>query len=201
MTFETGAAIENITRLSATVAEGAGRQIESIEAAQAINHEAESLVMQARELAEQGVSLTSQIAAVADQTNLLALKAAIEAARAGEQGRGSAVVADEVRRLAESSNETVRETEAAFHALSGSITSVSSCIERMSIATGAVVAIARGAGDATADVSAATQQSSAATQPISASSNDLAESAARCSTSWASFGPESAATTRANRAA
>ena len=63
-----------------------------------------------------------------------------------------------MRKLAES-HQTVRETEAAFHGLAASITSVSGCIERMSAATGDVIDIARGAGDATADVSAATQQS------------------------------------------
>ncbi len=176
-TSETGAAIENIARLSSTVAEGASRQIVSIETAQAVNREAESLAAEAGRLADQGVALTSQISAIADQTNLLALNAAIEAARAGETGRGFAVVADEVRKLAESSNQTVRETEAAFHGLAASITSVSGCIERMSAATGDVIDIARGAGDATADVSAATQQSSAATQQIAASSDDLAQMA------------------------
>jgi methyl-accepting chemotaxis protein len=176
-TQETGTAIENIARLSSGVAEGAGRQIASIESAQEINREAEALAQQAGRLAESGVALTSQISAIADQTNLLALNAAIEAARAGESGRGFAVVADEVRKLAESSNTTVRETEAAFHGLAESITNVSVCIERMSSATGNVVTIAREAGDATADVSAATQQSSAATQQIAASSDDLAQMA------------------------
>jgi methyl-accepting chemotaxis protein len=176
-TQETGAAIENIARLSSGVAEGASRQIQSIESAQEINREAEALAQQAGRLAESGVALTSQISAIADQTNLLALNAAIEAARAGESGRGFAVVADEVRKLAESSNVTVRETEAAFHGLAESITNVSACIHRMSSATNGVVDIAREAGDATADVSAATQQSSAATQEIAASSDDLAQMA------------------------
>jgi methyl-accepting chemotaxis protein len=176
-TQETGAAIENIARLSSGVAEGAGRQVQSIESAQEINREAEALAQQAGRLAESGVALTSQISAISDQTNLLALNAAIEAARAGESGRGFAVVADEVRKLAESSSVTVRETEAAFHGLAESITNVSVCIERMSTATGDVVSIAREAGDATADVSAATQQSSAATQQIAASSDDLAQMA------------------------
>ena len=112
---------------------------QSIESAQQINREAEALAQQAGRLAESGVALTSQISAIADQTNLLALNAAIEAARAGESGRGFAVVADEVRKLAESSNVTVRETEAAFHGLAESITNVSACIERMSTATGDVV--------------------------------------------------------------
>ena len=177
-TQETGAAIENIARLRPASPRAPSRQIESIESAQEINREAEALAQQAGRLAESGVALTSQISAIADQTNLLALNAAIEAARAGESGRGFAVVADEVRKLAESSNVTVRETEAAFHGLAESITSVSACIERMSTATGDVVDIAREAGDATADVSAATQQSSAATQQIAASSDDLAQMAA-----------------------
>ena len=55
---------------------------------------------------------------------------------------------------------------------------MSACIERMSVATGAVEEIARQAGDATADVSAATQQSSAATQQIGAAGDELAQTAA-----------------------
>ena len=53
--------------------------------------------------------VTETIQSIASQTNLLALNAAIEAARAGESGRGFAVVAQEVRKLAEQSNNSIKD--------------------------------------------------------------------------------------------
>lgn len=54
-------------------------------------------------------NIVSLVAGISDQTNLLALNASIEAARAGEQGRGFAVVAEEVRKLAEQSQQAVKD--------------------------------------------------------------------------------------------
>lgn len=53
--------------------------------------------------------IVSLVSGISDQTNLLALNASIEAARAGEQGRGFAVVAEEVRKLAEQSQQAVKD--------------------------------------------------------------------------------------------
>lgn len=72
------------------------------------NRLTKNLSDETRKIAESQQVLTD----IADQINLLALNASIEAARAGEHGRGFAVVAEEVSKLADKSQEGVKEINA-----------------------------------------------------------------------------------------
>lgn len=79
--------------------------------------------------AEDITNIVALVSGISDQTNLLALNASIEAARAGEQGRGFAVVAEEVRKLAEQSQQAVKNINSNLSYFAEEITTLVTSIE------------------------------------------------------------------------
>ena len=94
-------------------AENGGNQIQSVTGAMRdIEKDFDVMkenVTSLNESSESIAKIIDTISQIADQTNLLALNASIEAARAGEQGRGFAVVAEEVRKLAEGTDNALKD--------------------------------------------------------------------------------------------
>ncbi|MDR3012502.1 MAG: methyl-accepting chemotaxis protein [Chitinispirillales bacterium] len=81
---------------------------------------------------EQYSSMAMEIDRIARQINIISLNASVEAARAGEHGKTFAVIAGEIRNLANSSKNTVSETEQITEQATDSIKGINVTIERIS---------------------------------------------------------------------
>ncbi|WP_457597185.1 methyl-accepting chemotaxis protein [Hydrogenimonas sp.] len=100
---------KTLEHMQRTLTQMASKIIEDARGAKEVAQNVTSLADQTNQIKD----VIAIIKDIADQTNLLALNAAIEAARAGEHGRGFAVVADEVRKLAERTQKSLTEIDAA----------------------------------------------------------------------------------------
>jgi ferredoxin len=76
--------------------------------------------------------MVGEIEKIAMQINIISLNASIEAAKAGVHGRSFSVVAEEIRRLAQSSNNSAKQTKAASAASNAAIITVNDLIESVS---------------------------------------------------------------------
>jgi len=75
--------------------------------------------------------MAMEIDAIARHINIISLNASIEAARAGQHGKAFAVVAEEVRKLAQTSKNTVSETETITEHATYSIGEINTIIEKI----------------------------------------------------------------------
>ena len=141
--------------------------------------QANQLALAARNVADQGGSVTTRaveamgeinksskkiadiitvIDEIAFQTNLLALNAAVEAARAGEHGRGFAVVAAEVRNLAQRSATAAKEIKGLINESIQRVTDGSSLVDQSGKTLGGIVTSVKRVTDIIAEITAASQE-------------------------------------------
>lgn len=115
------------------------------------------------------------IRAIAEQTNLLALNAAIEAARAGDAGRGFAVVADEVRALAHRTQQSTQEIEQMIGGIQQSTDKAVNAMQSSNQRAHSTLDVARAAGAALEEITAAMSQISERNLVIASASEEQAQ--------------------------
>jgi len=136
--------------------------------------QAQGGVQQLSERVNQIGSVLDVIRAIAEQTNLLALNAAIEAARAGESGRGFAVVADEVRALAHRTQESTKQIEVTIHTVQQETAQTVVAMGHSSQRATDTLQLARQAGDALQQITAAIGQISDQNMTIASAAEEQA---------------------------
>lgn len=161
-----------------TAREGRDKVVETVKSIQSMAEDIHATSDLVEGLAAQGRDIgkvLDVIRSIAEQTNLLALNAAIEAARAGEAGRGFAVVADEVRALAHRTAQSTREIEQMVAGIQsgtgGAVDSMASSTQR----TQATLSLARAAGDALEQITAAISQINERNLVIASASEEQAQ--------------------------
>ncbi len=114
------------------------------------------------------VDIIAVIDAIAFQTNILALNAAVEAARAGEQGRGFAVVASEVRNLAQRSAAAAKEIAALIGDSVAKVHSGGELVTHAGSTMDEIVSSVRKVTDIMGEIMAASQNQSADIEQVNA---------------------------------
>jgi len=131
----------------------------------------EQLAGQVRDISQ----VLEVIRSVAEQTNLLALNAAIEAARAGDAGRGFAVVADEVRALAHRTQQSTQEIEQMIADVHQNTDKAVQAMQVSNERARTTLDVARAAGEALEEITAAISQISERNLVIASASEEQAQ--------------------------
>jgi len=106
--------------------------IEDIAQIKGLTHEISKSVTGINTAIQKYSEMADEINNIAIQVNIISLNASIEAARAGQHGKAFGVVAEEIRRLAESSKNTVSETEQITEQTTSVIKNINSMVDQIS---------------------------------------------------------------------